>query len=429
MIEVSLVVLVVLSSLLFGAVYSWTMAVVAFVAIITFIYFMWHLNDNPVDFANGKGIIVAALLLLAYPLIQLIPLPVSVINLIHPKFRELITISPGISPVFHSVSPYPFATEMEICRLFIYLTVFFLASFGIRDEEGVLRVIRALIVFGFILAIFAIVQHATWNGKIYWFKKPIHENAMPFGPYVNKSHFAGFIGMIIPLALGISLWSGRIEKKLIFAFLGIIMAIALFFSLSRGGIVSFLAGMIVFSVLILAKGMSKKRLIPIAVFALILGAYLLFLGVSPIVTRFAQSEATIQQRLAAWMGTLLAFKDYAVLGSGFGTFQYIFKIYQPDGLYLYWDYAHNDYLELLLELGIVGIVVVAFFLLVVLRTIVRTEWHGRELYLRAAFLSSISTIAVHSTVDFNFHIPSNALLFFLILGLGVSLSRTKMSTS
>ncbi|HWR58964.1 MAG TPA: O-antigen ligase family protein [Thermodesulfovibrionales bacterium] len=426
MASVSLSAIAILSALFFGSVYPWSMAIIAFLAVVTFIYFLWSTKDDTAQFTNEKGIIFAALLLFSYPLFQLVPLPVSLLNLLHPKFRDLMTISPNEVPSFHSISVYPFATEMEICRLFIYLTVFIVASFGIKDEEGVTRVMKVLVVFGFVLGLFAVIQHATWNGKIYWIKKPFYADVLPFGPFVNKNHYAGFMEMIIPLSLGLSLRSRRNEKKLLFAFLGITMAVTLFFSLSRAGMISFLAGMIVFSVLVLGRGMSRKKLIPVALFALIVAGYLLFLGISPIIARFTPGEVSTGNRISAWMGTLSAFRDYAFLGSGFGTFQYIFKIYQPDGLYLYWAHAHNDYLQLLLELGIAGTIVVAVFLFVVLKTIIKAEWGGGDLYLKAALLSSISSIAVHSIVDFNLHIPSNGLLFFLILGLGVSLSRNRM---
>lgn len=424
---VSLSAIIILSALLFGTVYSWSMAIVALIAVATFTYFLWNTKNHGDKFTDGKNVILAALLLLSYPLFQLVPLPVSLLNLVHPKFRELVTLSPDAVVSFHSISVYPFATEMELSRLFIYLTVFIVASFGIKDREGVQRVIKTLIVFGFILGMFGIIQHATWNGKIYWLKKPISENATSYGPFVNRNHFAGFIGMLIPFSLGTALASRRIEKKMTYGFLGIAMAVALFFSLSRGGIMSFIASMLVFSVLVLTKGMSKKKLVPILLFVVVLAAYLLFLGISPVVERFVQGEVSNEQRVTAWQGTLAALRDYPILGSGFGTFEYVFKIYQPNGLYGYWDHAHNDYLELLLDLGLVGIIPVCIFLFVVLRLIIRTEWKGRDLYLGAALLASITSIAVHSLVDFNLHIPSNALLFFLVLGLGVSLSTGKMS--
>jgi O-antigen ligase len=429
MISVSLCAAVILAALLFGAVYPWSMAIVALVVVIVFIYFLWSTKDLPDTFSNGKGIILAALLFFSYPLFQLIPLPVSMLSLIHPKFKELVTVIPGAPPAFHSVSIYPFATEMEVCRLFIYLAVFTVAAFGLKDNEDVRRILKALVVFGFILGVFAIIQKATWNGKIYWFKEPIHPYAFSFGSFVNKNHFAGFMGMIIPFSLGIALRSRRLEEKVMFAFFGVVMAISLFFSLSRGGIISFIASMFVFSLIILTKGMTKKKFFPIALFSLALTVYLLFLGVSPIVERFAKGEVSGEQRLKAWHGTLQAFRDFPVFGSGMGTFQDIFKVYQPDGLYLYWTHAHNDYLELLLELGIVGAALAAVFFFTALRAILKTKWKGREVYIWAAVLASLTAIAVHSIVDFNLHIPSNAILFSLVLGIGVFVSRRSLSDS
>ncbi|HXX53154.1 MAG TPA: O-antigen ligase family protein [Thermodesulfovibrionales bacterium] len=430
MIQNSLVSIVVISSLLFGAVYSWAIAIVAIVTIIPFVYFLWRGHGYNIQSKDNRRIIFVSLLLLAYPLFQLIPLPLSLLATVQPTLKDVITIAPNASSMFHSISVYPFATEKEASRLFIYLAVFSMAAFGLRDKDGEYGVIRSLIVFGFILGVFALIQHATSNGKIYWFWSPISRNAfLTFGPFVNRDHFAGFIGMIIPFSIGIAFMSKSIEKKIIYAFLGIGMAIALFFTLSRGGIISFFAGLLAFSYVLLTRGISKKKLIPIALFVLVLMFYLLFFGISPIIEKFAQSKEASTSRFLAWQATLSAFRDYPVLGSGLGTFQYIFKVYQPEGLRLYWAHAHNDYLELLLELGIVGSIIVVIFFLIVLGKIMRTDWKGKNLYLGASLLSSITTIAVHSMVDFNLHIPSNAILFSLILGLAVSLSRAKEGTS
>jgi O-antigen ligase len=120
---------------------------------------------------------------------------------------------------------------------------------------------------------------------------------------------------------------------------------------------------------------------------------------------------------------LSAFKDFPLFGSGLGTFEHVFKIYQPEGLTGYYDHAHNDYLELLLEAGIFGVLIGGFFFFIVLRGILKKEWREREIYLKAGFLSSLATMAVHSVFDFNLHIPSNAVLFCLILGMAVSFGR------
>jgi len=420
--EGSLIAAVIISALLFGAVEPWSMALVSIFIALAFISFACTAEKDDFASAGRKGLMISLALCLLYPLFQLLPLPVSILGAVQEKFTDIVTLSPKAAPAFHSISLYPFATEMDFSRMLIYAMVFSAAAFGIRGEDGVHRVIRTLAVFGFILAIFGIIQHATWNGKIYWFRELTYGGA-PFGPFVNRNHFAGFVGMIIPLSLGIAFRSRKTERRLMFGFFAVVMAISLFFSLSRGGIISFFAGLLVFSFVSFTKGMSKKKLIPVFLFVLVLTVYLLSLGISPIVERFMHTDVSGEQRFAAWQGTLSAFRDFPLFGSGMGTFQHIFKVYQPDGLTLYWDHAHNDYLELLLEAGIIGTLIAAAFFFSLFRIMVKAEWKGRNIYLGAAFFASITTMAVHSITDFNLHIPSNAILFSLILGLSIAMSK------
>ncbi|MFH0933251.1 MAG: O-antigen ligase family protein [Nitrospirota bacterium] len=428
MIEGSLLFIVILSTLLFGSVEAWAIAVVGIMIALTFLFFIVRVKSLYIESPVLKKILFAMIVLSVYPVFQLIPLPFSIVTKTCPGIKEIVTLSPDIIPVSHSISIYPFATETGLSHLLAYLMVFSVAVFGIQDEARLYRMLKALAVFGFMVAVFGIIQHAAGNGKIYWFRELTHGGS-PFGPFVNRNHFAGFIGMIIPLSLGVGLMSRSIEKKIMYAFFSITMAIALFFSLSRGGIVSFFAGMMVFVFVVFGKTYSMRKLVPVFLFILILASYLLYLGITPIIDRFLQTEVSNEQRLLAWQGVLSAFTDYPFFGSGLGTFQYIFKIYKPEGLYLYWDHAHNDYLELLLEVGIVGAIIIAIFFFLGVKAIVNAPWKGKEVYLNAAFLSSITTIAVHSVVDFNLHIPSNAIVFFLISGIAVCFSKDRNSVA
>jgi len=419
MIEGSLIFIIILSTLLFGSVETWSIAVVGVLIALTFLFFIVRLKSFHIGSPVLKGLLFTMIGLSLYPVFQLIPLPFSIVSTASPEIKEIVTLSPHAIPLSHSISIYPFATETAFSRLLAYLMVFSIAVFGIQNRERLYRMLKVLAVFGFIVAVFGIIQHTAGNGKIYWFRELTHGGS-PFGPFVNRNHFAGFIGMIIPLSLGVGLMTRSLEKKVMYTFFSITMTIALFFSLSRGGIVSFFSGIMVFIFVVFGKTYSVRRLVPVFLFILILASYILYLGITPIIDRFLQTDVSNEQRLLAWQGLLSALKDYPIFGSGLGTFQYIFKIYKPDGLYLYWDHAHNDYLELLLEVGIVGIIIIAIFFFFELKALFKTPWEDKETYLRAAFLSSITTIAVHSVVDFNLQIPSNAITFFLILGMAVS---------
>lgn len=421
MTAISLLLIVALSALLFGTVETWSMAFIGALTVIAFLSVVVRLKQFDIKTSNVKGVFYAMLALIAFITFQLIPLPLVLLDKIHPNIKELTTITPDAIPSFHSISVYPFATGIEFAKLLVYLMFFTIPVIGIDKKDGIYTIIKGLALFGFLLSLFGIIQHAAWNGKIFWFRE-LTQGGTPFGPFVNRNHFAGFIGMIIPLTLGLALTSKTTDKKILFIFFCVVMSIALFFSLSRAGIISFFVGIVVFSIFLYGN-FSKKRLIPVFLFLLVLGLYLLFLGISPIIERFAGTDITTEQRLFGWHGTLLAFKEYPIFGSGLGTFRYVFKIYQPEGNYSYWDHAHNDYLELLLEVGFIGIGICAVFLFFIAKAIIVKDWKQEDVYLNAGFISSIATMMVHSFFDFNMHIPSNAILLFLILGSAVSMAR------
>jgi O-antigen ligase len=120
---------------------------------------------------------------------------------------------------------------------------------------------------------------------------------------------------------------------------------------------------------------------------------------------------------------MTAFRYFPLFGTGLGTFQHIFPMYKPDGIIMFYQHAHNDYVEILLEFGIIGAFLMLVFLGLAGRHILCVRWRGRERYLKAAFVASLASMGVFSLFDFNLHIPSNAILLSFILGLAVATSR------
>lgn len=446
-----LVAIVVVSTLLFGAVEEWAIAIVGIVTAVAFIAFVRKWDRFPLSptlppgadrdpdadsYVNPdpKRLLILTAALFAYGLFQLVPLPTVLLKAIHPALKTLLALptlpAPDAAsaqpiaslPMFHSISVYPFATELELAHVAIYLMVFLMAAFGFHDKEDVRILIRMLVFFGFILAIFAIVQRATWNEKIYWFSAISNPRAQPFGPFVNKNHYAGWINMIFPFALAAGFTAATLDRKIRYLLYGLAMAVTVFFSLSRGGVMAFFAGVFVFCLFVLSAKTSRRRFIPILLFVAVLIAFLAYLGVSPLLERFSQLDIPHHERVTVWKATLGAFLDFPVFGSGIGTYGHAFKLYHPATWYFY-DMAHNDYVQLLMEAGVVGTALVTAFIILVLKIFVSSEWTERETYLKGAFFASFTTIAFHSIMDFNLHIPSNAILLALLAGLSVSLSR------
>ncbi len=417
--------IIILATLLFGAVEVWSEAAVLVLVFATALFWSIKNGDQQEDLpANTGRLLVVALSFCAYIGLQLVPLPAAVVSFISPataRIREFYSITPM---KFMPLSFSPYLTIHELIRAAAFFTVFFISSLILRDREKLTRMIVILIVFGFCLAVFAIVQKATWNDKIYWFRE-LTVGGTPFGPFVNRNHFAGFIGMLVPLGLGFTLTREYREKIIFFGFLTVIMTVSLFFSLSRGGILSFFAGMALFSMLVLVTRVQTRKVWAIAGFLLVVAAYLAYLGIDPIVDRFYQTDISKEQRIIVWQSTLTAFKDFWLTGSGLGTYIDMFHLYSPPSVHqVVYDHAHNDYLEYILETGTIGIALVIAFAGLLLYPFAKADFQGKRGMIRIAVISSVFSMLMHSIFDFNLHILSNLLLFALVLGMLSSLSMT-----
>src|SRR5215472_3232798 len=317
-----------------------------------------------------------------------------------------------------TVSPY--RTRVELQLLLAYLILLFLAVQAFRTLQDWRGFIWFGMTLGFAVSIFAILQHLTFNGKLYWLRE-LHYTAVPFGPFANRNHFAGFVELVVPLAL-VPLVLGRVrrERLVVVGLFAILPVAALFLSASRGGILSFCVQIVLIAFLLLRRWSFGKHLFFVA--AVLLAALLMvsWLGVDKILQRFStlQSlEITAGKRAAMRKGTWRIFVNHPIVGTGLGTFQTVYPPYETlyDGRIV--NHTHNDYLEALAETGVLGGLCCAWFLLVLLAKSfphLRSQGYSFVEVLQLSGLVACVGILVHALVDFNFHIPSNLLLFFLM---------------
>jgi len=135
-------------------------------------------------------------------------------------------------------SASPFTTRIELQLLLSMLILFFLAAQAFRTLGEWRSFVWFVMIFSFLVAGLGILQHLTFNGKLYWFRE-MHYGGIPFGPYVNRNHFAGFAELVLPMAfVPLLLGKVRLERLPIVALLAIIPLSALVLSASRGGIIS-----------------------------------------------------------------------------------------------------------------------------------------------------------------------------------------------
>lgn len=322
-----------------------------------------------------------------------------------------------IQLVFHTTASR-YNTRVELQLLLTYLIIVFLMSQAYNRVSHWRGLLWFLMSLGFSVSVFGILQHLTFNGKLYWYRVA-RFGGIPFGPYVNRNHFAGFAELVIPVAL-VPLALGKVRRERLFlvALFACVPIIALLLSASRGGIVSFVVEMIILFLLLMIRRIRSRSVLVGG--AVVLCAVLAFswIGMQEVLQRFSgiQKEVSVGKRSAMRRDTWRIFLDHPVIGTGLGTIEIVFPPYDSayDGRIV--NHAHNDYLEALAETGVLGGLCCAWFLGVLLvNSLKGIQELGTSFgsVLNLSGLVGCSGILVHSLVDFNLHIPANALLFFV----------------
>ncbi len=319
-----------------------------------------------------------------------------------------------------------YSTRMELNLLVAYCIILFLAAQVFRTSDDWRTFIWFAMGFGFLVSIFGILQQLTFNGKLYWFRE-MRYGGIPFGPYVNRNHFAGFVELVFPVAL-VPLVLGKVRKErwIVVGIFGLLPIGALFLSASRGGVISFGVQLAVLIVMMILRRAGGKHALAgglIVVLALLLVSWL---GVRQVLDRFSslQSlEVTTGKRASMRQDTWRIFLDHRWTGTGLGTIQAVFPAYETlyDGKLV--NHSHNDYLEAMAETGSAGTACCVAFLGVLFFVSLRQLLQIDKSFAAALHLSGLVAcigILVHSFVDFNLHIPANALIFFLMAHLATS---------
>jgi len=337
----------------------------------------------------------------------------------------------------------PNSTKLVIVQL-TSLLVYFAATLVFVDTPHRLQlIVRTIMIFGFLLAIFGLTQSFTSPTKVYWMRELNQSTA--FGPFINRHHFAGYMELTISLPLGLLL-AGSIdkEKRLLYLFLAGMMGVALVMTASRGGIISLVAE-IVFLVIVTAiwrkqgerRRVGSSRLKSVATRVALAGALIvgLFMGVVLLggefsLNRFIDSVNTDDPttgRAHFWSVTLDIIKANPIAGTGLGAFGVIYTRYDSrNGLYRL-EQAHNDYLQVFSDAGVVGgVLAFSFVVILFYRGFKRAK--SRDDFRRGVALAALGgcfAVLVHSFFDFTLHTTSNALLFLILAALATMNGRVE----
>jgi O-antigen ligase len=331
----------------------------------------------------------------------------------------------------------PFATRESLLNLTANLIYFFLAGQVLARGSGkeLPRFGLVVVVYAFLLSFFAVIQFFSGDGLIYWSVQPRWGGAV-FGPYVNHNHYAGLMEILIPLGAAYVLSRPQSHPgKALLGFAALVPIASLLLSGSRGGLISLLVeGLILAVVLLRGSPLSRRQRLVVTSTLGIISAGVLFFSLAPqSVTRrlgsvlglFYSPEISLGDRLTVSRDSLRIFRDHPWLGTGLGSFEAVFPEYQSFPSDLRYDHAHDEYAEALTETGLVGGALIVLALGLFFRNAFRNlneRLENEAGWIQMGAVLGCCGLLVHSFVDFNLHIPANAMWFALSLGIATSFS-------
>ena len=331
------------------------------------------------------------------------------------------------------ITAVSFLTKIEILKFSALALLFFLVVQTFETLEYWIAFAWFLLALGFAASVLGILQHFTFNGKLYWFRE-LRYGGIPFGPYVNRNHFAGFVELIVPTGLSVLLLRAEDRDRMsLLMVLTLIPIGALFLSASRGGIAAFFLEVGLVVILAVLRGHGRNQLVAGAVLLLLAGGFVVWLGAGRALDRFEayqKLEVNEARRAEMLRGSWRIFLDHPVAGTGLGTLEDVFPRYDTlyDGTLV--NHTHNDYVEVLAETGTIGGLICGCFLVLFFSAAWRRIVEAKsplDLALHIGALSACCALLAHSLVDFNLHIPSNALLFLIQSALATSATPARES--
>ncbi len=491
-IEGGLYFLLALMPFAFGGVENWAIGIMQIVAGIMAAAWITHMRpDRPGSQVRRRGVRVRQLRPIWLPaalfgglaLLQLLPMPPSILRLVSPGTHSLYARSfpdyqegrssdtarlqgwlvetmaaslppaaatagtlpeapvassgfPTGIPAWRPATLYSAATWHSLGLLTTYLMVFMVVAGYFHTRPRYTRLLWALAFVAFALSVQGILQKLNWNGKLLWIRGGEFSQKGVFGPFVNRNSYAAFAATIFPI--GITMGLGALQRLregvgealarlILWGMAAAAIGAGVAYSLSRGGILTAGLSLLLVAVMVIYFGRQRLELAVIGAMAAAAVIFLVAIGPEQVVERLETLEEgagvhTFGLRLGAWERCLSLIADYPLLGTGLGTYRFAFMRYAPPGE-SWWTTAHNEYLEVACDTGLAGfallILGVMGFLYMVARPGLFRETSDRYAFM--GIVAGLTGLVVHSFVSSNFQVPAIGLLLVVLSGALVAL--------
>lgn len=375
--------------------------------------------------------------------VQLVPLPYGVVMSISPGvdafLREFLLGYQRPTALALSIDPGFTAAAWSLYVAFAALL------FGLTRAMRYIRLdwlVTQLLGLGVALAVVGVLQKAFIDPVrplVYGFWEPLY-GGNPFGPFVNRNHFAGWMVMALPVVAGYGIavflaserpraaswriwmhWTVTVEANrfLLVVFAVMVMGMSVVLTGSRSGVAAFAVALMAMGYFIVARaGSAGRRLRVIAGLSGMLVVAVLWAGLGETIGRFAKSSGDLEGRFAAWRDAWRIVQDFPIFGTGLGTYGQSMLIYQTSGREAFYLQAHNDYIQLAAEGGLLVLLPAVAVLAVMIRAISRRVASGDDdletAWIRGGAVAGLLGIATQSLVEFSLQMPGNTIMFVLL---------------
>lgn len=331
-------------------------------------------------------------------------------------------------------------TRYYLLRGCAFTAGFFLTLALINTHQRLKILLQVLVFSGTLQASYGVFMVLSGLELGFFVEKYVGQGAAT-GTFVNRNHLAGYLVMTLSAGIGLLLsqlsteraldWKDSVRRWLNFLLsptfrLRIYLAamvVALVLTRSRMGNVAFFVALGLAGAIALYSGRRfSYRVVAFlgslfVVDMLILGRWF---GFEQVVQRLQETNPDTEARLWSSSYIIDYIKEFPLTGSGGGSFYGIFPNFQPADLPGFYVHAHNDYLEFAAELGLPATALLIFFVGMAFYSACRVQFQRHTALYKGATFSVTMTIlwaALHSSTDFNFQIPANALTFVTLMAL------------
>jgi len=367
--------------------------------------------------------------------VQLVPLPSSIRAWLSPAASRVegnleFGVASGARPL--SLDP---ASTLWALVFGISLLLMFWSARSLFARGGGLRIVARWIGwFGLALAIIMFLQRSMSPGLIYGFWTPITRasNPTPLGPFVNRNDIATWLMMACPIVFGYLIARlsstyaerGRLElesladSRTLWLVTAVgLMTAALLASLSRSGLFGGAAAACVFALLASRRVSGSRMALSLVGFGVLIAAASFYVNVSALAERISNTlPSNLGGRLTVWHETWPMARDFPLTGIGVGAFERAMLVYQQSTRLIFFNHAHNEYLQVLVEGGWLLIVPAVLAVLATLMAIVDRVRSDRTpiFWIRVGAASGLAAVAAQNVWDTGLRMPASAVLFAIV---------------